>query len=132
MDLSQTNAAACQALHLERYVRGSGIAPTLLELIKTLERLSPVERAVFLLREVFEYDYDGIAQMVRMTANDHHSVMTFEITSNVWFALALKHFSIINKNLLKSTRICKTQIRRVLHTKFTTQESGYGRKTNDA
>jgi len=29
-----------------------------------LERLSPVERAVFLLQEVFEYDYDEIAQMV--------------------------------------------------------------------
>lgn len=29
-----------------------------------LERLSPIERAVFLLREVFEYDYDEIAQMV--------------------------------------------------------------------
>jgi RNA polymerase sigma-70 factor (ECF subfamily) len=29
-----------------------------------LERLSPVERAVFLLREVFDYDYDEIAQMV--------------------------------------------------------------------
>ena len=29
-----------------------------------LERLSPIERAVFLLREIFEYDYDEIAQMV--------------------------------------------------------------------
>jgi RNA polymerase sigma-70 factor, ECF subfamily len=29
-----------------------------------LERLSPIERAVFLLREVFEYEYDEIAQMV--------------------------------------------------------------------
>ena len=29
-----------------------------------LERLSPVERAVFLLREVFDYDYDEIAQIV--------------------------------------------------------------------
>lgn len=29
-----------------------------------LERLSPLERAVFLMREVFEYDYDEIAQMV--------------------------------------------------------------------
>ncbi len=35
MDFSKTNAAAYQAmLHLERYVRGSGIDPTLLELIK--------------------------------------------------------------------------------------------------
>ncbi|WP_096587197.1 RNA polymerase sigma-70 factor [Calothrix sp. NIES-2098] len=29
-----------------------------------LERLSPIERAVFLLREVFDYDYDEIAQIV--------------------------------------------------------------------
>lgn len=29
-----------------------------------LERLSPIERAVFLLREVFDYNYDEIAQMV--------------------------------------------------------------------
>ncbi|OUL25497.1 RNA polymerase subunit sigma-70 [Nostoc sp. T09] len=29
-----------------------------------LERLSPIERAVFLLREVFDYDYEEIAQMV--------------------------------------------------------------------
>ncbi len=29
-----------------------------------LERLSPIERAIFLLREVFEYEYDEIAQMV--------------------------------------------------------------------
>lgn len=29
-----------------------------------LESLSPIERAVFLLREIFEYDYDEIAQMV--------------------------------------------------------------------
>lgn len=35
MDLGKTNAAAYQAmLHLERYVRGSGIDPTLLEMIK--------------------------------------------------------------------------------------------------
>lgn len=32
-----------------------------------LERLSPIERAVFLLREVFDYDYDEIAQMVGKT-----------------------------------------------------------------
>ena len=29
-----------------------------------LERLSPIERAVFLLREVFEYDYDDISSIV--------------------------------------------------------------------
>nr|WP_233222603.1 RNA polymerase sigma-70 factor [Chroococcidiopsis sp. CCALA 051] len=32
-----------------------------------LERLSPLERAVFLLREVFDYDYDEIAQIVGKT-----------------------------------------------------------------
>jgi RNA polymerase sigma-70 factor (TIGR02957 family) len=30
-----------------------------------LERLSPEQRAVFLLREVFDYDYDAIAEIVR-------------------------------------------------------------------
>src|SRR5262249_31293334 len=35
-----------------------------------LERLSPVERAVFLLREVFQYEYDRIAEIVdRSEAN---------------------------------------------------------------
>jgi RNA polymerase sigma-70 factor (ECF subfamily) len=33
-----------------------------------LERLSPVERAVFLLREVFDYEYDEIARIVDRTA----------------------------------------------------------------
>lgn len=32
-----------------------------------LESLSPQERAVFLLREVFEYDYDEIAQIVQLS-----------------------------------------------------------------
>ena len=32
-----------------------------------LEKLSPVERAVFVLRDVFDYDYDEIAAMVRKT-----------------------------------------------------------------
>jgi len=32
--------------------------------LRMLERLSPVERAVFLLREVFEYDYADVSQMV--------------------------------------------------------------------
>ena len=32
--------------------------------LAVLERLSPVQRAVFLLREVFEYDYDQIAAIV--------------------------------------------------------------------
>ena len=35
-----------------------------LAFLTVLERLSPIERAVFLLRDVFEYDYDEISQMV--------------------------------------------------------------------
>jgi len=35
-----------------------------LAFLVVLESLSPVERAVFLLREVFEYDYDEIAEIV--------------------------------------------------------------------
>lgn len=35
-----------------------------LAFLVVLERLAPVERAVFLLREVFAYDYDGIAGIV--------------------------------------------------------------------
>ncbi|MGB7894250.1 MAG: RNA polymerase sigma-70 factor [Microcoleus sp.] len=32
--------------------------------LTVMERLSPIERAVFLLRDVFEYDYDEIGQMI--------------------------------------------------------------------
>lgn len=32
--------------------------------LTVIERLSPIERAVFLLRDVFEYDYDEIGQMI--------------------------------------------------------------------
>ena len=32
--------------------------------LTVMERLSPIERAVFLLRDVFDYDYDEIGQMV--------------------------------------------------------------------
>jgi RNA polymerase sigma-70 factor, ECF subfamily len=35
-----------------------------------LERLSPVERAVFLLRDVFSYDYDEIARVVGKSADN--------------------------------------------------------------
>jgi RNA polymerase sigma-70 factor (TIGR02957 family) len=38
-----------------------------LAFLAVLERLAPVERAVFLLREVFEYDYDEIASIVGKT-----------------------------------------------------------------
>ena len=35
--------------------------------LATLERLSPPERAIFLLRDVFDYEYDEIASIVRLT-----------------------------------------------------------------
>ena len=35
-----------------------------------LQRLSPVERAIFLLREVFEYGYDEIAEIVRKSEDN--------------------------------------------------------------
>lgn len=48
MELGKTNAAAYQAMfHLERYVRGSGIDPTLLELIKI--RASQINGCAFCL-----------------------------------------------------------------------------------
>jgi RNA polymerase sigma-70 factor (TIGR02957 family) len=40
-----------------------------------LERLSPVERAVFLLREVFEYDYDAIAEIVGKTPGNCRQIL---------------------------------------------------------
>ncbi|WP_416668726.1 phosphorylase family protein [Egbenema bharatensis] len=40
-----------------------------------LERLSPIERAVFLLREVFEYDYDEIAQMVGKSSTNCRKIL---------------------------------------------------------
>ena len=41
-----------------------------------LERLSPTERAVFLLREVFEYDYAEIAQIVGKSAENCRQILT--------------------------------------------------------
>ncbi|MFI5896227.1 RNA polymerase sigma-70 factor [Actinoplanes sp. NPDC051513] len=43
--------------------------------LATLERLSPVERAVFLLREVFAYDYDMIAVVVGKTAANCRQIL---------------------------------------------------------
>lgn len=40
-----------------------------------LERLSPIERAVFLLREVFEYDYAQIAQIVDKSAENCRQIL---------------------------------------------------------
>lgn len=41
-----------------------------LALLSLLETLSPVERAVFLLREIFEYDYDEIATIVQKSEDN--------------------------------------------------------------
>jgi RNA polymerase sigma-70 factor (ECF subfamily) len=41
-----------------------------------LERLSPVERAVFVLREVFEYAYEEIAEIVGKTPDNCRQIMT--------------------------------------------------------
>ncbi|MGN7359225.1 RNA polymerase sigma factor SigJ [Paenibacillus sp. SAF-054] len=41
-----------------------------------LERLSPVERAVFLLREVFEYDYEQVADMTGKTAANCRKILS--------------------------------------------------------
>jgi RNA polymerase sigma-70 factor (ECF subfamily) len=40
-----------------------------------LERLSPVERAVFVLREVFEYDYDEIAAVVEKSSDNCRQIL---------------------------------------------------------
>ena len=39
-----------------------------------LERLSPIERAVFLLREVFDYDYDEIGGIVEKNPTNCHQI----------------------------------------------------------
>ena len=41
-----------------------------------LERLSPLERAVFLLREVFEYDYDEIAAIVEKSEANCRQILS--------------------------------------------------------
>ena len=45
-------------------------------LLVMLERLSPVERAVFLLREVFQYDYERIGQIVERTPENCRQILT--------------------------------------------------------
>ncbi len=47
-----------------------------LAFMATMERLSPVERAVFLLREVFAYDYDMIATIVGKSASNCRQILT--------------------------------------------------------
>lgn len=46
-----------------------------LAFLAVLERLGPVERAVFLLREVFEYDYDEISSIVGKTAQNCRQIL---------------------------------------------------------
>ena len=40
-----------------------------------LERLSPIERAVFLLREVFEYDYDEISAIINKNSTNCRQIV---------------------------------------------------------
>jgi RNA polymerase sigma-70 factor (ECF subfamily) len=47
-----------------------------LALLVMLERLSPVERAVFLLREVFQYEYDRIAEIVERSEQNCRQILT--------------------------------------------------------
>jgi RNA polymerase sigma-70 factor (TIGR02957 family) len=47
-----------------------------LAFLAVLERLSPVERAVFLLREVFSYDYAEIAEIVGKTPQNCRQILT--------------------------------------------------------
>jgi RNA polymerase sigma-70 factor (TIGR02957 family) len=47
-----------------------------LAFLATMERLSPVERAVFLLREVFAYEYDMIAAIVDKSASNCRQILT--------------------------------------------------------
>jgi RNA polymerase sigma-70 factor (TIGR02957 family) len=43
--------------------------------LTVLERLAPVERAVFLLREVFEYDYDQVGAIVGKSAQNCRQIL---------------------------------------------------------
>ncbi len=46
-----------------------------LAFLHLLERLSPVERAVFLLREVFDYPYDDVGQIVDKTPDNCRQIL---------------------------------------------------------
>jgi RNA polymerase sigma-70 factor, ECF subfamily len=57
-------------------VRHAETADTLsLAFLHLLEKLSPVERAVFLLREVFDYPYDEISQIVGKSADNCRQIL---------------------------------------------------------
>jgi RNA polymerase sigma-70 factor (ECF subfamily) len=47
-----------------------------LAFLQLLERLSPVERAVFLLREVFDYPYDDVARIVGKSPENCRQILT--------------------------------------------------------
>ncbi len=70
---------ALEAVSLEERVeREESIS---LAFLLLLEQLQPIERAVFLLREVFEYDYAEIATFLGKS----------EVTCRQWFSRAKKH-----------------------------------------
>src|SRR5436853_4745139 len=72
---------ALKAVSLEEHVdREESISMAFLLL---LEQLQPVERAVFLLREVFEYDYAEIASFLGKS----------EVACRQWFSRAKKHLA---------------------------------------
>src|SRR5205085_1992722 len=64
----------------ERVTRDESISLAFLVL---LEQLQPIERAVFLLREVFDYDYAEIATFLGKS----------EVACRQWFSRAKKHLS---------------------------------------
>src|SRR5687767_10327335 len=47
-----------------------------LTFLHLLEKLSPVERAVFLLREVFDYPYEDVARIVGKTPTNTRQILT--------------------------------------------------------
>jgi RNA polymerase sigma-70 factor, ECF subfamily len=57
--------------HVERGDRETGLADSLsTAFLVLLETLTPAERAVFLLREVFEYEYDQIGRIIEKTESN--------------------------------------------------------------
>ena len=56
-------------------VRAEATDQLSMALLVMLERLSPVERAVFLLREVFQYEYDRIAEIVERSPGNCRQIL---------------------------------------------------------
>jgi RNA polymerase sigma-70 factor (ECF subfamily) len=70
--------------------------------LRVLESLSPTERAVFLLREVFDYDYDEIAQIIETRESNCRQIFKRakdHIATNKprFKATREKHFEILSK-----------------------------------